>query len=122
MLVRNQNGATQVDLWPKEREHDMELYLTVMSRMANHMSNVFLREDGLSQPRLKQWKITVKHEHALPPQLLPDDDKLHPVMEFVPMEGLSGSVSIRLQNENVSMIFESVFDTKQELRGSNLPW
>jgi hypothetical protein len=130
----------------------MELYLTVMKRLANQLSSILYPQDGgqSQPPRLKQWNVIVQAAGpysygaaVLPPQLIPSDASERAdgeastavlVVEVVPMEGSTGRVSIRLQSHSSSsssalhdaeeeqngevpaaMVFEGIFDTKQEI-------
>jgi hypothetical protein len=121
--------------WPMQRDADMELYLTVMGRMANNLSMLLVEKDADDNnsrstsssssssssnqpPKLKSWNVAIRKDNVMLPQLLPNDMELAPVIECIPMEG---RVCIRLQGKSsekespvaVSLVFDAVFDTKR---------
>lgn len=137
MLVRTDTGTSRIAPWRTEWDPDMELYMTVTARMAKLLSDVLRKgeEESGDPPRLKQWNVSIQRDFAIPPQLLPAALELTPIVEFVPMEGHVGRVIIRLQGmirtmndgdeeveEPVAMIFEGVYDTKQDMRPTNFIW
>lgn len=135
MLVRSDSGTSRIAPWPTEWDTDMELYMTVTTRMAKLLSDILRKgDDEGDPPRLKQWNISVQQDFAIPPQLLPPAQELTPTVEFVPMEGQVGRLIIRLQGiirttigdevveKPVALIFEGVYDTKQDMRPTNFIW
>lgn len=138
MLVRSDSGTSRIAPWPTEWDADMELYMTVTTRMAKLLSDILRKgDDEGDPPRLKQWNISVQQDFAIPPQLLPPAQELTPTVEFVPMEGQVGRLIIRLQGiirttigdevvevveKPVALIFEGVYDTKQDMRPTNFIW
>ena len=135
MLVRSDSGTSRIAPWPTEWDPDMELYMTVTARMAKVLGDVLRKgEEEGDPPRLKRWNISVQRDFAIPPQLLPDGLELTPIVEFIPMEGHIGRVIFRLQGmtrtkngdeeveEPVAMIFDGVYDTKQDMRPTNFIW
>jgi hypothetical protein len=113
--------------WPMQRDADMELYLTVMGRMANNLSMLLLEknaDDSWSSsypPKLTCWNVAIRKDNVMLPQLLPNDMELTPVIEYVPISLSEGRLCIRLQGKSsekdpavVSLVFDAVFDTKQQ--------
>ena len=139
MVVRCENGSSRIAPWPTEWDPDMELYMAATTRMAKLLSGVLQKgeEEGSDLPRLKQWNVTLQQSLAIPPQLLPPNEIITPIVEFIPMEGQIGRIIIRLQGltsrtwmddnedyleEPVSWTFDGVFDTKQDMRPNNFIW
>jgi hypothetical protein len=133
MLIHTNEGASRIAPWPSQWDDDMELYLTVITRISNTLSHVLQKgEDDLDQPRLKQWNVNIQREVAIPPLLWPSDLGSEPLIEFLPMEQQVGRITLRLQSslkisgsedeEGISIIFEGIYDTKQHLRSSNFLW
>jgi len=128
MLVRAEDGSSTVKPWPEEWENDMELYLTVMSRIATSLSDILQPVDGLSKPRLKQWNVDIRQQDIKLSEgegidFLVDDN---PIVEFSTLKKGMGQISIYLRSSSsatkgeesnrraTSKVFVGVFDTKHE--------
>ena len=135
MLVRSDHGTSRIAPWPVEWDTDMELYMSATTRMAKLLSGVLRKGDEEGDPpRLKQWNVSMQRDLAIPPQLLPSDLEVTPIVEFVPLEGqvgrmilrLQGGITVSMDNEQVkepiAITFEGVYDTKQDMRPSNFIW
>jgi len=120
-------ASTRDQEWPREWYADMALLMTVMNRMASRLSAVFIEDNTkennnnneLLLPAMKQWKIRVQKNNALPTQLFPEGSELSPVCEWVPLKPFSskGRMRISLQGNAcvkepspVTMSFDAYFD------------
>jgi len=83
----------------------MELYLTVMNRLACHLGLVLLDDEK----SMSHWNVDIMRGLAYPPQLVPTND---PIVEWMPRTGIAapGHVCIRLQG------FAETYEKEESLR------
>jgi len=129
MLIHAQDGfnkrSTTVKPWPSEWENDMELYLTVLIRIATNLSGILQSVDGLSKPQLKHWNVDIRErdDNRFISQSGEEEAKsINPLIKFSTLEKGMGQISIHLkrksnasgENKTTTMAFVGVFDIKSE--------
>jgi hypothetical protein len=115
LRIRSREGINAHSAWPSENfdeTKDMELYLTVMNRLANHLSECLkweyppaadpMRDDDdftpttiRTLPRPHRWNVDILRGSVFPGM----HEEPTPIVEWTPREGLlaPGHVCIRLQ-------------------------
>lgn len=112
--------------WPEDWHHDVQLYLTVVHRMATSMAGLAfgLYGKGVKEHpgtrALKNWSVAVASHQILLPELWPEGMELSPIVEWLPSPSSSTQrVSIQMQAQStfsapedsspVSVAFEALF-------------
>lgn len=95
--VGSRDGSNRPSRIPPSLHNSLELYLTVMNRMATHLAQVFLDEHR----QVSHWNVEFLRNLAFVPQLLPTNtgEPVSPIVEWVSRTGINapGHVIITLQ-------------------------
>lgn len=116
MRVRGRDGTNRASPWNAQEDSlqpSMELYLTVMNRLAAHLGVVLIDQDddddddddktsssssvSTTTTPISHWNVDILRGLAYPPQLI--SASLDPVVEWMPRKGIAapGHVCLRLQ-------------------------
>lgn len=138
MLIQTKDGSSTVRSWPKKWRNDMEIYLTVMNRIAASLSDILQPMDGLSKPQIVQWNVNIHQQDVNMSKMIPlsssEEGKDYfvnndPIVEFSILKKDMGQIAIHLKSSSdsatdgeessnmissTSMTFVGVFNTTLE--------